>query len=113
VLGIQAGEHHGLVGTQAGGFVHGPGAAAGAVEVLSGAGDEASAALMQPTPPGEVQEAARIAVLATVDVDHFKALGVRAVNPLKQICTMAELPCRVIAACLAEVRRRWKRNRER
>ena len=35
VLGVQAGQHHGLVETQAGGFVHGAGVTAGAAEVLS------------------------------------------------------------------------------
>ena len=52
VLGEQAGHHHGLVETQAGGFVHGPGITSGTAEVLSGAGDEEGSALMQPMPPG-------------------------------------------------------------
>ena len=58
VLGVQAGEHHGLVETQADGFVHGAGVTAGAAEVLFGAGDEESAALVEPMPAGEVQIAA-------------------------------------------------------
>ena len=58
VLGVKPGEHHGLVETQAGGFVHGPGVTAGAAEVLFGAGDEESAALMNPMPAGEVEIAA-------------------------------------------------------
>ena len=45
VFGLQAGHHDGLVEAQAGGFVHGP-------------GDEASPALMQPMPAGEVEIAA-------------------------------------------------------
>jgi len=58
VLGVQPGEHHGLVETQAGGFVHGVGVTACAAEVLFGAGDEESAALMNPMPAGEVKVAA-------------------------------------------------------
>ena len=58
VLGVKPGEHHGLVETQAGGFVHGAGVTAGAAEVLFGAGDEESAALMNPMPAGEVEIAA-------------------------------------------------------
>src|SRR5664279_271967 len=58
VLGVQPGEHHGLVETQAGGFVHGAGVTAGAAEVLFGAGDEESAALMNLMPAGEVKVAA-------------------------------------------------------
>ena len=58
VLGLQAGQPDGLVETQAGGFIHGPGVTAGAAEVLLGAGDEESPALMQPMPAGEVQVAA-------------------------------------------------------
>ena len=58
VLGVKPGEHHGLVETQAGGFVHGAGVTAGAAEVLFGAGDEESAALMDPMPAGEVEIAA-------------------------------------------------------
>ena len=58
VLGIQAGHHHGLVETQAGGFIHGTGVTAGATKVLFGAGDEESTALMKPMPPGEVEIAA-------------------------------------------------------
>ena len=57
-LGINAGEHHGLVETQAGGFVHGTGITACAAKVLFGAGDEVSAALMNPMPAGEVEVAA-------------------------------------------------------
>ena len=57
-LGSDAGHHDGLVKTQAGGFVHRPGVAAGVTEVLLGAGDEKSPALMQPMPPGEVEVAA-------------------------------------------------------
>ena len=58
VLGVQAGEHHGLVETQAGSFVHGAGVTPGVAEVLFGAGDEESAALVEPMPAGEVQIAA-------------------------------------------------------
>ena len=58
VLGLQAGQHDGLVETQAGGFSHRPGVTAGAPEVLSGPGDEERAALMQPMPAGEVVIAA-------------------------------------------------------
>ena len=36
VLCIHAGHDHGLVETQAGGFIHGPGVTAGAAEVLPG-----------------------------------------------------------------------------
>src|SRR5208282_584259 len=57
-LGVKAGGQHGLVETQAGGFVHRSGVAAGATEVLLGAGDEESAALMEAMPPGEVEVAA-------------------------------------------------------
>jgi len=57
-LGLQAGQHDGLVETQAGGFIHGPGVTAGAAEVLLGTGDEESAALMNPMPAGEVEIAA-------------------------------------------------------
>jgi len=58
VLGIQAGHHDGLVEAQSGGFVHGPRVTAGAAEVLFGAGDEESGALMNPMPAGEVEIAA-------------------------------------------------------
>ena len=58
VLGGQAGQHHGLVEAQAGGFIHGTGVTAGAAKVLLGTGDEASPALMNPMPPGEVKVAA-------------------------------------------------------
>ena len=58
VLGCQAGHHHGLVETQAGGFVHRAGVAPGTAEILLGAGDEESPALMNPMPPGEVKIAA-------------------------------------------------------
>ena len=58
VLGSRAGHHDGLVERQAGGFVHGPGVTPGTTEVLPGAGDEESPALMQPMPPGEVEVAA-------------------------------------------------------
>src|ERR1035438_4944619 len=58
VLGLQAGQPHGLVETQAGGFIHGPGVTAGAAEVLLGPGDEESTALMNPMPPCKVQIAA-------------------------------------------------------
>ena len=34
VLGGKAGHHHGLVETQAGGFIHGPGVTAGAAKVF-------------------------------------------------------------------------------
>jgi len=58
VLGVQPGEDHGLVETQAGGFVHGAGVTAGAAEVLFGAGDEESAVLVDAMPAGEVEVAA-------------------------------------------------------
>ena len=58
VLGVKAGERHGLIETQAGGFVHGAGVTACAAEVLFGAGDEESAALMEPMPAGEVEVSA-------------------------------------------------------
>jgi len=58
VLGVQAGEHHGLVETQAGGFVHGAGVTPGAAEVVFGAGDEESATLVDAMPAGEVEIAA-------------------------------------------------------
>lgn len=58
VLGVKPGEHNGLVETQAGGFVHGAGVTACAAEVLFGAGDEESAALVEPMPPGKVEVAA-------------------------------------------------------
>ena len=58
VLHRQAGQHHGLVKTQARGFIHRPGVAAGAPEVLLGAGNEEGSALMQPMPAGKVQIAA-------------------------------------------------------
>src|ERR1039457_3417886 len=57
-LGIKTGRQHGLVETQAGGFVHWPGVTAGTAEVWLGAGDEESPALMEPMPPGEVEIAA-------------------------------------------------------
>jgi len=56
VLGVQPGEHHGLVETQAGGFVHGAGATPCAAEVMFGAGDEESAALVDAMPAGEVRD---------------------------------------------------------
>ena len=58
VLGVQPGEHHGLVETQAGGFVHGAGVTAGAAEVLFCAGDEESTTLVDAMPAGEVEVAA-------------------------------------------------------
>src|ERR1035437_4752418 len=58
VLGEQTSQHHGLVKTQAGGFIHGPGVTAGATKFLFGPGDEESTALMNPMPPGEVEIAA-------------------------------------------------------
>ena len=58
MLGVKPGEHHGLVETQAGGFVHGAGVTAGAAEVLSGASDEESATLVEAMPAGEVEIAA-------------------------------------------------------
>jgi len=58
VLGRQAGQHHRLIETQASGFIHRPGVTAGAAKVLLGPGDEESAALMNPMPPGEVEVAA-------------------------------------------------------
>jgi len=51
----QAGQHHGLVETQAGGFVHRAGVAAGTAEVLFGTGDKESAALVKAMPAGEVE----------------------------------------------------------
>jgi len=58
VLGVKAGEHHGLVETQAGGFVHGAGVTAGAAKVLFGTGDEESTTLVDAIPAGEVEIAA-------------------------------------------------------
>ncbi len=58
VLGVKAGQHHGLVETQAGGFVHGAGVTACAAEVLFGAGDEESTTLVDAMPAGEVEVAA-------------------------------------------------------
>ena len=58
LLRRQAGQDHGLVETQAGGFIHGPGVAACAAEVVFGAGDEESAALVDAMPAGEVEIAA-------------------------------------------------------
>ena len=58
VLGVKAGEYHGLVETQAGGFVNGAGVTACAAEVLFGAGDKESAALVDAIPAGEVEVAA-------------------------------------------------------
>ena len=58
VSGSQAGHHDGLVEAQAGGFIHGLGATAGAAEVLLGTGNEERAALMNPMPANEVQVAA-------------------------------------------------------
>ena len=58
VLGVKPGEHHGLVEAQADGFVHGAGVTACVAEVLFGAGDEESAALMNAMPAGEVEVAA-------------------------------------------------------
>ena len=55
---IEAGRQDGLVETQAGGFVHRPGVAPGAAEILFGAGDEESAMLMEPMESGEVEIAA-------------------------------------------------------
>ena len=54
----QAGQHHGLVETQAGGFVHRAGVTAGTAEVLFGAGDEKSTTLVDAIPAGEVEVAA-------------------------------------------------------
>jgi hypothetical protein len=54
-LSTRAGQRYGLVETQAGGFVHGPGVTAGATEVLLGAGDEESPALVEPMPACKVQ----------------------------------------------------------
>ena len=58
VLGVKPGEHHGLVETQAGGFVHRAGVTAGTAEVLFGAGDEKSTTLVDAIPAGEVEVAA-------------------------------------------------------
>ena len=58
VLGLQAGQPHGLVEAPAGGFIHRAGVTAGAAEVLPGAGDEESAALVEALPAGEVEVAA-------------------------------------------------------
>src|ERR1035437_5795382 len=57
-LGIEAGRQHGLVETEAGGFVHGPGVMAGSAEFLPGAGDEESAGLVESMESGEVEIAA-------------------------------------------------------
>ena len=58
VLGDRPGRYHGLVKAQAGGFVHGPGVAAGATEVFLGAGDKEGAGLMEAMESGEVEIAA-------------------------------------------------------
>ena len=58
VLGTQTGRHNGLVKAQAGGFVHGPGVAAGAAEVFLGAGDKEGPGLMEAMESGEVEIAA-------------------------------------------------------
>ena len=58
VLGLQAGHHDGLIEAQSGGFIHGSGVTAGATEILLGAGDEESAALMDAMPAGKVEIAA-------------------------------------------------------
>ena len=58
VLSLPACHHHGLVKTQAGGFIHGPGVTTGATKVLSGASDEESTALVEAMPAGEVEIAA-------------------------------------------------------
>jgi hypothetical protein len=55
VLGFWACRHHGLIETQASGFIHGPGVAAGATEVFLGTGDKESAGLMEPVEPGEIE----------------------------------------------------------
>ena len=57
-LGVQPGEPHGLVKTQAGSFVHGARVTAGAAEVLFGAGDKEGPALVEAMPAGEVEIAA-------------------------------------------------------
>ena len=57
-LGVQPGEPHGLVETQAGGFVHGARVTACAAEVLFGAGDKEGTALVEAMPAGEVEIAA-------------------------------------------------------
>ena len=57
-LGVKAGGDHRLIEAPSGGFVHRPRVTAGATEVLLGAGDEESAALMEAMPPGEVEVAA-------------------------------------------------------
>jgi len=58
VLGVKPGQHHGLVETQAGGFVHRAGVTACAAEVLFGSSDEESATLVDAMPAGEVEVAA-------------------------------------------------------
>ena len=58
VLGVQPGEHHGLVETQAGGFVHGAGVTTCAAEVLFGTGDKESTTLVEAMPAGEIEVAA-------------------------------------------------------
>ena len=55
VMGVKAGQHHGLVKTQTGGFVHRVGVTTGAAEVFLGAGDKESAALVEAMPAGEVE----------------------------------------------------------
>jgi hypothetical protein len=55
VMGVQAGEHHGLVKTQTGGLVHRVGVTAGAAEVFFGAGDKEIAAWVEAMPAGEVE----------------------------------------------------------
>ena len=58
ILGVKAGEHHRLVETQAGGFIHGAGVTAGAAEVLFGASDEEGTTLVDAIPADEVEVAA-------------------------------------------------------
>lgn len=54
-LGLRSDGKHGLVKTQAGGFVHRPGVSAGVEEKFLGASDEESARLVEPMESGEVE----------------------------------------------------------
>ena len=57
-LGVKSGGHDRLVESQASGFVDGAGVTAGAAEVVLGASNEESAAVMEAMPPGKVEVAA-------------------------------------------------------
>lgn len=57
-LGVKSGGHDRLIEPQAGGFVDGTRVTAGAAEVVLGASNEESAAVMEAMPPGKVEVAA-------------------------------------------------------